>query len=45
MSSLTKALVVLLDELVFRPLVWLVNWKPGSARPNARLEDFWFEED
>lgn len=46
MSTLTKALIALLDEMVFRPLVWAVNWSPDLKRkyPN-RLEDFWEDED
>jgi hypothetical protein len=30
--QLTRALVVLLDELVFRPAVWILNWKPNQHR-------------
>lgn len=30
--QLQKALIVLLDELVFRPAVWILNWKPNTYR-------------
>lgn len=35
-----KTLIVLLDELVFRPAVWLINWKPKRKHIN----EYWSED-
>ncbi len=40
--QLQKTLIVLLDELVFRPAVWLINWKPSANRP---VHYYWKDDD
>lgn len=39
---MTKILIVLLDELVFRPLVWLIAWTPDKK---SRWEEYWTSEE
>jgi len=43
MSSLTKSIVVIIDELLFRPLVWLINWTPDRNK-NARYWNDWVND-
>lgn len=31
--QLKKALIVLLDELIFRPAVAIINWQPSRRKP------------
>ena len=39
--QLQKTLIVLLDELVFRPAVWLINWKPSKRK---HINEYWKED-
>ena len=39
--QLQKTLIGLLDELVFRPAVWLINWTPKKRR---HINEYWKEE-
>ena len=37
-----KILIVLIDELVFRPAFWLLTWKP---RKSKHVNEYWTYED
>jgi hypothetical protein len=39
--QLQKALIFLLDELVFRPAFWLLTWKP---RKSKHINEYWNED-
>jgi hypothetical protein len=32
-------LIAVIDELIFRPLLWLVNWKPDISNPYIHKEE------
>jgi len=39
--QLQKTLIVLLDELVFRPAFWLLAWKP---RKSKHINEYWKDD-
>ena len=45
MNPVMKGLIAVIDELLFRPLIWAMNWKPNRHRAYARLEDFWGNDE
>jgi len=38
-----KTLIAVIDELIFRPIVWLVTWQPKSKRSN--WDTYWTSEE
>jgi hypothetical protein len=38
MHPVMKALIAVIDETVFRPLVWIVNWRPDISNPYRHKE-------
>jgi hypothetical protein len=36
-----RILIVLLDELVFRPAMWLINWQPSKRK---HMNEYWKDD-
>lgn len=42
---LKEAAIATIDNLVFRPLVWVLAWKPGSDKNRAAWHYYWPEDE
>ena len=43
--QLQETMIKVIDNLVFRPLVWALAWKPGSDKNRAAWHYYWEDDD